>query len=70
MKLYRETPHGVQKSPGGVASRPRDARVRTDASTDNQPAPRQEGYGVFLPWLRQVRDGTGEGGWAREQLHA
>ena len=57
--------------PAGVASNPRDARVkvvRTRFSpTDDQPPPRQEGEGVGRPWLRQIRDGAGGG--RREQFY-
>ena len=57
--------------PAGVASNPRDARVkvvRTRFSpTDDQPPPRQEGEAVAIPSLRQIRDEAGVGG--REQLH-
>ena len=63
----------MEVNPAGVASNPRDARVkgaRTSPSpTDDQPPPRQEGEAVVIPWLRQIRDGAGVGGRAREQLH-
>ena len=71
---WDEAPHRVEGSPAGVACHPRDARVevvRTIMSpTDDQPPPRQEGEAVATPWLRQIRDGAGVGGRAREQLHA
>ena len=70
---WDEAPHRVEGSPAGVACHPRDARVevvRTTVSpTDDQPPPRQEGEAVARPWSRQIRDGAGVGGRAREQLH-
>ena len=65
----------MEVSPAGVASNPGDARVKgvktkTKSPTDDQPPPRQEGEAVARPWLRQIRDGAGVGGRAREQLHA
>ena len=64
----------MEVSPAGVACNPRDARVkliRTIISpTDDQPPPRKEREAVALPCLRQIRDGAGVGGRAREQLDA
>ena len=37
--------------------------------TDNKHSPRQEGEAVAMPRLRQIRDGAGVGGRAREQLN-
>ena len=63
----------MEVSPAGVASNPRYARIKgvniTISPTDDQPPPRQEGEAVARPWLRQIRDGAGVGGRAREQLH-
>ena len=60
----------MEVSPAGVASNPRDARIKTTKSpTDDQPPPRQEGEAVARPWLRQIRDGAGVGGREREQLY-
>ena len=71
---YWKAPHGVDASPAGVACTPRDAGVkdiRTRVSpTDDQPPPRQQGEAVVFPWSRQVRDGAGVRGRAREQFHA
>ena len=68
----REAPHRVEVSPAGVAGNPRDARVKvvrtTPSPTDDQPPPRQEGEAVANPSLRQIRDGAGVGGRAREKL--
>ena len=64
-----EAPHSVEGSPAGVACNPRDARV-IHSPTDDQPPPRQEGEAVVSPFLRQLRDGAGVGGRAREQLNA
>ena len=69
-----EAPHRVEVSPAGVASTPRDAGVKSvftiiSSPTDDQPPPRQEGEAVAEPSLRQIRDGAGVGGRAREQLH-
>ena len=71
---YWEAPHSVEGSPAGVACNPRNARVKVVrktivSPTDDQPPPRQEGEAVAIPWLRQIRDGAGVGGRAREQLH-
>ena len=63
----------MEVSPAGVASNPRDARVKLItiiSPTDDQPPPRQEEEAVARPWLRQWRDGAGVEGRAREQLHA
>ena len=38
------------------------------SSTDNQPPPRKEREAVANPSYRQIRDGAGAGGRAREQL--
>ena len=62
----------MEVSPAGVASNPRDARVKgvirtTFSPTDDQPPPRQEGEAVAGAWVRQIRDGAGVGG--REQFH-
>ena len=64
----------MKVSPVGVASNPRDTRVkvvRTNifSPTDDQTPPRQEGEAVATPWLRKWRDGAGVGVRAREQLH-
>ena len=63
----------MEVSPAGVACNPRDARVKSvsipPSPTDDQPPPRQEREAVVHSWLRQVRDGAGFGGGAREQLH-
>ena len=70
---WDEAPHRVEGSPAGVACHPRDAGVKVVtiimSPTDDQPPPRQEGEAVALPSLRQIRDGAGVGGRAREQLH-
>ena len=63
----------MEVSPAGVASNPRDAKVKYRqitflSPTDDQPPPRQEGEAEANPSLRQIRDGAGVG--AREQLHA
>ena len=70
-----EAPRGVEGSPAGVACNPRDAGIivviRTISSpTDDQSPPRQEGEAVIPPSFRQIRDGAGVGGRAREQLNA
>ena len=63
----------MEVSPAGVASNPRDARVKVDirriSPTDDQPPPRQEGEAVAIPCLRQVRDEAGVGGRKREQFN-
>ena len=63
----------MEGSPAGVASNPRDARVKVfrqiTSPTDDQPPPREEGEAVSIPWLRQVRDEAGVRGRAREKLH-
>ena len=63
----------MEVSPAGVASNPRDARVKavtiTKSPTDDQPPPRQEGEAVAPPSLRQIRNGAEIGVRAREQLH-
>ena len=64
----------MEVSPAGVACSPRDARIKDvrttiPSPTDDHPPPRQEGEGVASPWLRQVRDGAGVRGRAREQFH-
>ena len=64
----------MEVSPAGVASNPRDARIKgvkttISSPTDDQPPPRQEGEAVARPCLRQIRDGAGVGGRAREHLH-
>ena len=62
----------MEVSPAGVASNPRDARLivvrKIKSPTDDQPPPRQEGEAVAIHSLRQIRDGAGVGGRAREQL--
>ena len=65
----------MEVSPAGVASNPSDARVKEVTNTilsptDDQPPPRQEGEAVGRPSMRQIRDGAGVGGRAREPLHA
>ena len=61
----------MEVSPAGVACNPRDAIVMYGNSpTDDQPPPRQEGEAVARPSFRQIRDGAGVGGRAREQLDA
>ena len=65
----------MEASPTGVASNPRDARVKgapiiIPSPTDDQPPPRQEGEAVESPSMRQIRDGAGVVGRAREQLDA
>ena len=64
----------MEVSPAGVASNPRDARIKgvktsISSPTDDQPPPRQEGEAVAKPWLRQWRDEAGVRGRAREQFH-
>ena len=60
-------PHRVEVSPVSVACHPREAGVKDvraiKSPTDDQPPPRQEGEAVEFPWLRQIRDGAGGGGW-------
>ena len=61
----------MEVSPAGVASNPRNARVKYHtitflSPTDDQAPPRQEGEAVVRPWLRKIRDEAGGGGW--EQL--
>ena len=62
----------MEVNPAGVASNPRDARVKgmrtIPSPTDDQPPPRQEGEAVKMPSMRQVRDEAGVGGRAREQF--
>ena len=60
-----EAPHCVVGGPGGVAFNPRDARVvictlacANSSTTDDQPAPREEGEAGTLPWLGQIGDGA------------
>ena len=68
-----EAPHLVEGSPAGVACDPGDAGVKVvsiETSTNHKPPPRKEGEAVVLPWLRQVRDGAGVGGRAREYFDA
>ena len=63
----------MEISPAGVASNPRDARVKgatIPSPTDDQPPPREEGEAVSIPWLRQVRDEAGVGERAREYFDA
>ena len=64
----------MEVSPAGVACNPREARVKgvrnKSSPTDDQPPPRQEGEAVAMPCLRQLRDGAGVGGRAREQFNA
>ena len=64
----------MEVSPAGVASNPRDARVkvvtRTKSPTDDQPPPRQEGEAVAIPCWKQIRDGAGVGGRTREEFDA
>ena len=75
---YWEAPHSVEGSPAGVACNPGNAGVEVATSvirtisspTDDQPPPREEGEAVAIPSIRQVRDGAGVGGRAREQLNA
>ena len=72
MKAHQ--PHIVEGSPAVVACDPREARVKVViififSPTDNQPPLRQEGEARARPWLRQIRDGAGVGGRAREQLN-
>ena len=60
-------PHIGEVSPAGVACHPREAGVKARTiigpPADDHPPPRQEGEGVESPWLRQIRDGAGDGGW-------
>ena len=69
---YLEAPHVVEMSPAVVACSPRDAGAKVVMSTkspaDHHSSPRQKGEAWQSPWLRQVRDGAGVGGW--EQFNA
>ena len=62
----------MEVSPADVASNPRDARIKgatiTISPTDDQPPPRKEGEAVAKSWSRQVWDGAGFGGRAREDF--
>ena len=72
MKDIIETPHVVERGPCCVVYNPRYARVKGGAittSTHNKPPPRQEGEAVAPSCLRQVRDGAGVDGRAREQFN-
>ena len=74
--LYsEEAPHSEEGSPTSVACSPGNASVEEvvgviSSPTDDQPPPRQEGEAVARPFFRQIRDGAGVGGRAREQLDA
>ena len=75
MRDFWQAPHGVEGSPAGVACNPRDTRIKVVprtiySPTDDQPPPRQDGEAVGNSCLRQIRDGAGFGGRAREQLDA
>ena len=64
----------MEVSPAGVACNPRGAGVKVATTimspTDDQPPLRQEGEARARPWLRQIRDGAGDGGREREQFNA
>ena len=68
-----DLPHSEDIRPACVACNPGQARVQVVgavvAPTHHDPPPRQEGEAGALSSLRQVRDGAGVGGRAREQLN-